>query len=319
MAKYIPAEYLYRWFLACVVINMPILVPAMSPPMQLAGPGLLVACCYGTDTRLSGMILATGAGIGLALAAVAGQYSLVLWLIQGAGLAGLFLVLADKGASQSRLFLVGTVFLCITFCIALFLASGGNLPEAYAQMQNMVSKDLDHSLALYRQAMASPDNTGIDAWMLDVKKTVLSFLPGIIFCMFVITSFSNLMIARWSLRKKKGAGIFAEDIDSWYFPDFLIWGVILAGAASLFGSDLLKQVGDNMLLGMGGLYSILGLAIISRYFKWLKLPGIARGIFYLLILIQWYGLIFVALLGIFDTWFDFRSRIKPDTKKENTR
>ncbi len=317
MKQPVPAEHLYRWILACAIINIPILAPALAPPMQLAGPGLLVACCHGFSLRLSGVVLSFGAALGLILAAYTGQYPLVLWVVQGAGLAALFLALLERQTPQPLIFLAGVIFLCATFILALFLASGGNLSEAYEQVLQMVSKDLDQNLALYKQAIATPNTVGLDEWILDVKRTVIAFFPGILFCMFIATSFANIMLARWSLHRRSDIQALKDGFATWHFPESLVWGIILAGAVCLFGKGQFKVAADNVLLGLCGLYSIQGLAIISHYFSWFKLPAVVRGIFYLLILIQWYGLIFIALLGIFDTWFDFRSRIESDAGTEN--
>jgi uncharacterized protein YybS (DUF2232 family) len=61
---------------------------------------------------------------------------------------------------------------------------------------------------------------------------------------------------------------------------------------------------------VGQVYFLQGLAIVSVFMDERKWPGMIRWPIYILILIQIYMMIIVAGFGLFDTWFDFRKRIR---------
>ncbi len=306
-----------RCLLVCVTLNLPLVVPAIGPPMQLVAPGLLVVWCHALPLRWSALMLLCGVALGGLLAMQTGLDPLMFWLVQEAGLAGVFLAAKERNLAGDSVFLSGVLFLVGTFLLVLFLMSGGHMAEAYRQVVEAVSKDLDKSLALYKEAMTQPDTTGLDAWLQQVRATVLRFLPGMLFSMFVAMSIVNLMVARLLLRWRYGLDVFGPRFKAWSFPEFMVWLGILSGMISLLAEGVLKEISDNVLMSLGVLYLLQGLAIISSYFSRFQVPVVVQGIIYLLISIQWYGLLFVALMGLFDTWFDFRSRFGADAGSKN--
>jgi uncharacterized protein YybS (DUF2232 family) len=79
---------------------------------------------------------------------------------------------------------------------------------------------------------------------------------------------------------------------------------------TLIQHKLLQTAGYNLLVIAGQVYFLQGLAILSVFMDERKWPGMIRGPIYILILIQIYMMIIVAGFGLFDTWFDFRKRIR---------
>jgi len=65
-------------------------------------------------------------------------------------------------------------------------------------------------------------------------------------------------------------------------------------------------VGLNGLLVMIALYLIQGVAIAAFWVRRLQLPPLVWGIGVVLLLLQPLLLLFLAGLGLFDTWFAFR-------------
>jgi uncharacterized protein YybS (DUF2232 family) len=96
----------------------------------------------------------------------------------------------------------------------------------------------------------------------------------------------------------------------WKSPDWFIAFFILAGLLSLFQQKLLETIGLNLLIIVGQVYFFQGLAIISVFMHERQWPGLIRWPIYILILIQIYIMIIVAGFGLFDTWFNFRKRIR---------
>ena len=100
-----------------------------------------------------------------------------------------------------------------------------------------------------------------------------------------------------------GFGPFAY----WKMPEGLVYllGLTLAIRLTMHGPGL--AVVDNVLLILALAYSLCGLALIEHLLRRLQLPLLVKIIFYLgLLLMQIPGMIVTALLGLFDSYFDFR-------------
>jgi len=89
----------------------------------------------------------------------------------------------------------------------------------------------------------------------------------------------------------------------WKLPWYCIWGIILGLFLSLWSLPLIRITGINMLVSFIILYGIQGFAIIFYFFNKYNIPKVLK-VISVIILFQFLNLI--ALVGIIDTWFDFR-------------
>lgn len=92
---------------------------------------------------------------------------------------------------------------------------------------------------------------------------------------------------------------------SWSIPDSWVWGFIL-GLLLYLLPDPCKQVGLNLLLAFLGVYLLQGIAISSALFRRWRFPFALQVPIYLLSFMQPFLLLFIAGIGIFDTWLNFR-------------
>jgi uncharacterized protein YybS (DUF2232 family) len=131
---------------------------------------------------------------------------------------------------------------------------------------------------------------------------IVTLFPSIIISSFAAIMWMNLLIIT---RKFK-----VISIQEWKSPDWVVAFFILAGLCTLVEQQLLQAIGLNLLVIVGQVYFLQGLAIVSVFMDERKWPGMIRWPIYILILIQIYMMIIVAGFGLFDTWFDFRKRIR---------
>ena len=80
----------------------------------------------------------------------------------------------------------------------------------------------------------------------------------------------------------------------------------------LIDDDMVRLAALNLLIVIISLYFVQGMAVIDHFFNRFVVPAFARFIFYLLLAVQPFLALAVAVLGIFDLWGDFRS--PPKTK-----
>nr|MDA8165921.1 DUF2232 domain-containing protein [Desulfobacteraceae bacterium] len=70
----------------------------------------------------------------------------------------------------------------------------------------------------------------------------------------------------------------------------------------------LNIFGLNLLLGLGLLYFFQGLGVLAALLGRWSVPRPLRWAITILLLVQFYGMVMVAILGLADTWADFRNR-----------
>jgi uncharacterized protein YybS (DUF2232 family) len=131
---------------------------------------------------------------------------------------------------------------------------------------------------------------------------IVTLFPSIIISCYAVIMWVNLLIIT---RRFK-----VVSVKEWKSPDWVVAFFILAGLFTLFEQKLLQAIGLNLLVIVGQVYFLQGLAIVSVFMDERKWPGMIRWPIYILILIQIYMMIIVAGFGLFDTWFDFRKRIR---------
>ena len=276
----------------------------LAPPVFVFGPlaGLLLLSRPGTIREWIWMLAAA-------------VWS-VLWLREVGGL----------GAQVVR---AGAVLLCGTF-LALTLwrpsngvgralaATAGAAVALVVWMQELgigwaqLVSGVDHDLATYqtaiseqwRSAGASPDL--IDQ-LSGVMHSVSQLYPGLL----AVAAIAGLRLA-WAWYHRLAVlplGNPPAPFRSFGFNDQLVWGWVGAAALALVPvPEPWRLFGTNLLLVLGVLYAVRGLAVVAALAR-----GVAGPVGLVLTLISLFLLPFVVggltLLGLADTWLDFRRRL----------
>ena len=97
-----------------------------------------------------------------------------------------------------------------------------------------------------------------------------------------------------------------EPFERWKAPEKMVWGLIVAGFGSLFASGTPQTAAVNCLLVMVVVYFFQGLSIGIFYLNKYRVPLLLKGILYILVVIQQLLVLMLAVVGLFDQWFDFR-------------
>jgi hypothetical protein len=85
-----------------------------------------------------------------------------------------------------------------------------------------------------------------------------------------------------------------------YYYIYIVGGLI---AIRLVGHGWIRQMADNALLVLGLVLAIFGFAAIEYFFRRIKLTLFTKILFYVLFPP---GLVIAVIVGIFDSYFDFR-------------
>lgn len=100
----------------------------------------------------------------------------------------------------------------------------------------------------------------------------------------------------------------------WKVPDYLVWPMITASFAAFFATATLQTIAINLLVILFPLYYLQGLAIVTYFFQQRGTSLWLRAISYLLLALFNPLPFFLAGVGLFDLWGNFRKvRVKPNS------
>jgi uncharacterized protein YybS (DUF2232 family) len=80
----------------------------------------------------------------------------------------------------------------------------------------------------------------------------------------------------------------------------------------LTGTELAIEAVYAVALGCGLLYFFQGLAVLIHMLDKWKVPLYLRLLILVILVLQSYSLLFLAVVGVADVWLDFRQRHQPD-------
>jgi hypothetical protein len=135
----------------------------------------------------------------------------------------------------------------------------------------------------------------------------LRLLPGMAYVSLLLVAVLGYRVAE-ALGGRLGLPVPpASPMRSWRMYEMSIWALIIALAGLLVDDGLMRDLAINTVLVLGLLYAVQGLALV-RHLMWRI--GAQRFlevlVYALLAFTSGLSLMFLALLGLGDTWFDWR-------------
>jgi uncharacterized protein YybS (DUF2232 family) len=263
-------------------------------------PLILLSARHGRTVALLAV-----AAIGTCLAALLGrQYAWVAVLEFGVPA----VVLAEairREWSPERSVGVGSLAVVGGSVVAVLLVSRGAGSLVDGLLEHL-DRAVQETLALYARMGVPQEESG--PWAASperLRRFLLDAAPALLIAPAVLVAAANYFLARTGLGRA-----LATDRSTpaclWRMPEWLVWVFIASASLFLSGLPIPRQVGLNGLLVMIALYLIQGVAIAAFWVRRLQLPPLVWGIGVVLLLLQPLLLLFLAGLGLFDTWFAFR-------------
>ena len=208
-------------------------------------------------------------------------------------------------------FAKGTIALGLSWLLAGILLGTVNHINLYQEVLKQIDVGLVGAYETYSKSPEIPLDAQVElqAAFARIRETTPKIFPGILATMTLSTIWLNIMLANWLL-KKNGAASWG-DLSQWRLPDPLVW-VFIAGGILIFVPGDMNIVGLNLLIVMVTLYFMQGFEVFNYLcLKW-SVPNPIRHLIIFFLVIQAYGFILLAMLGLGDIWADFR---KPKTIK----
>jgi Predicted membrane protein (DUF2232) len=271
------------------------------------------------------VLTSTGAVYAVWMAVRGGVNSQMLsagWAVIAAGCLGLALL-----AARSRFFLGSGVVAVLS---ALLLSAGlvAATPSGPASFQTTVSAALDirgkadvDNWRIARAQMERQNASRLDSAtvaLLDAFETSVAGVPQvarvILPAALALQTLVGMAIA-WALFHRFSRTRLGEELGrlrDFRFNDHWIWSVIVGLVLALLPAlEPLRPLGINLLVFFGALYAMRGTAVLAWFLRpGRSLLGLLVGVA-LLLLLRDGAAIALGLVGLGDTWADWRRRIRP--------
>ncbi|UCD93485.1 MAG: DUF2232 domain-containing protein, partial [Candidatus Zixiibacteriota bacterium] len=93
----------------------------------------------------------------------------------------------------------------------------------------------------------------------------------------------------------------------WKMPYYYVYITGALILLRLVGTELIRVFADNGILYIGFFYAVFGFSVIDYYLKKIRLSLFLKILFYIgFVFLQLPGLLLAAMIGLFDSYFDFR-------------
>ena len=93
----------------------------------------------------------------------------------------------------------------------------------------------------------------------------------------------------------------------WKMPYYYVYVTGALILLRLVGTELIRIFADNGILYVGFFYAVFGFSVIEYYLKKIRLSLFLKILFYIgFVFLQLPGLLLAAMIGLFDSYFDFR-------------
>ena len=251
-------------------------------------------------------------------AAAAASWSL-LWLIEGSGLSGQFVRAAAVLVSGSYLAMTlwrpsNQLSRCLAATAGAGIALGAwmiGLGVRWTDLRRSIQVDLAEIDRLARAQWSGMSGaTEALADLAGMADTLSMLYPGLL----ALAAIAGLRLA-WSWYHRiaeRPIGPAPAPFAAFSFNDQMVWGLVIGVALLLLPLPGARVVGDNVVLVWAALYTVRGMAVFAAIGGRVPAPVLVAIAAITLLLLP-FVLGGLTLLGLADTWLDFRRRLTPVT------
>jgi uncharacterized protein YybS (DUF2232 family) len=287
------------------------LIPLIGPIFVVLTP-LPILYCYSRLGRLRGLtVLCVSSLTAFAILGYAGQSANQPVMFM-AGFSGVLIseVLRRHVSVEKTFLLSSSALFCFGAGLVLYHAFQAGL-EPWRMIELRVEEVVRENIALYGQMNLPEEQIRmIRENTPRITRLLSGLFPALAFSGAVLTVWVNLFAGRLLFRSNGMVFPDFGDLSVWKSPEKLVWILIAAGAITLFPpAEWVALLGLNLLIVCGLIYMFHGLAIVVFFFQRKQVPPFFQWLFYALLVAQFYLLVIVIALGLFDLWVDFRKRM----------
>ena len=255
--------------------------------------------------------LVASAGI---FAAISPAGGLIVYLLQFSIASLLLPLLLRQGQRWDKAIAISWAVMFISVAIVMVAEAAAQGISLSSMVNEYIAREIGQLKELYSQTEDLPAEqkeqllTVLD----ELKKTMSIIWPAVVACLAGFLLLIQVFLL-WLLPATKNLLPGPIFID-WKAPDYLVWPMITAGFAAVFTTATIQAIAINLLIIMFPLYYLQGLAIVTYFFQQRGTSLWLRAISYLLLALFNPLPFFLAGVGLFDLWGNFRKvRVKPNS------
>ena len=243
--------------------------------------------------------------------------ALILLLLGGLSVAALYLLQSGllsvilphflvRGYSVSRALASAVLVVAVVAAATVIGYGTAQGIDIHGQVTVAIRTSLEQTITFYKAKGASAEDLQfLKEGMEQVAVLFGQIYPAMLLISLAAVAGINLLVL-CRFRNRLTVKLPGTGISSFKNPEYLVWGVILAGFALLIDNGVVQAAALNVVVFAGFLYLIQGLAVVAHFFATYRVPAFFRIFFYVLLVLQAYLALAVVLLGLFDLWGDFR-------------
>ncbi|MBF0609764.1 MAG: DUF2232 domain-containing protein [Magnetococcales bacterium] len=311
------ANPLAAGFLATLLLAVPLLFPVLAllqllAPLPILAIALLVGLDAGLQAALAPVIAAFFFTEELSHAAMVGGYfyafpMLAAWLLRG-------------GWTIRH-----CTLLALSLVVLLMVVATGFLSLTGVDLAVDVASRIHH----YRDQVVAEGASllaGNPAGLVSFQEAVHfyaevmgRFLPAIMLSIWFIIQVVNLALVKNLLARLQQPLADTQILAELRLPFGLIW-LFIAAVGMTMSSGNLAYLGSNLLMFLTIPYALQGMAICSAFFRRMGVPTPLRLAFWAALVMFKSLMLTIIVLGILDTWFNFRRHLSlPQGSSPSTR
>jgi hypothetical protein len=198
--------------------------------------------------------------------------------------------------------------------VALLLQGGLLAEQVLAPLEHLRS---DEFLGELRAGGVPPEQ--VTAWAEQVGslgEALAIVFPAVYVIGGALMVLANAALLRLYLARRDPGWLEDGEFERVRWPLGLVAAFILSGGAVLVPAA--RPVAYNVLLVVAFFFALQGLAVVGFYARRLAGPPLLRVVVVVLVLVNPWAPQILALLGLFDNWFDFRRWAEPPREDSGT-
>jgi len=156
----------------------------------------------------------------------------------------------------------------------------------------------------------------IEAWteQVAILHDVMAVVyPAAYIIMAALVILANAVLLRWYLARRDPGWLEGGEFEGLRWPLGLSVVFVMAGLSVL--APPVRSAGYNVLLVLAFFFVLQGMAVVAYYANRLAGPPVLRAAVLVLVLVNPWAPQILALLGLFDMWFDFRKWAEPPQQR----
>jgi len=216
----------------------------------------------------------------------------------------LSLVIREYGFSNK-----GSLFLLLSILVNVLFLGYLIVMENHIGLFTQIIKSFKDEITHLSSSLKSEGrNEELKSYYYIIKNIITNYAPFLITFQFILYNLLNLYLLSMFFEQLQPP--FCERFSSMHVPIWGIWGINVGLILYLFFENPLSNYGINMVLFFLAIYFFQGLSLSTLFFKINKIPTFIAIFFVFVLLLNQVIWLFVSIIGILDTYFNFKKHFK---------